>query len=55
MRFIERRTEREVAELLGVARGTVQNDWAFARAWLHREIFGKDLKDEPTNDKEGDE
>ena len=29
---------RETAELLDVATGTVDNRWAFAKAWLRREI-----------------
>lgn len=28
----------EVAAALGVSLATVKNDWAFARAWLHREL-----------------
>jgi RNA polymerase sigma factor (TIGR02999 family) len=30
----------EVAAVLGVSLATVKNDWAFARAWLHRELSG---------------
>ena len=29
-----------IAELLGVSRGTIDRDWRFALAWLHREIEG---------------
>ncbi len=28
----------EIAEVLGIASATVKRDWAFARAWLHREL-----------------
>ncbi len=28
----------ETASALGVSEATVKNDWAFARAWLHREL-----------------
>ena len=28
----------ETAEALGVSTGTAKRDWAYARAWLHREI-----------------
>ncbi|MGD9692801.1 MAG: sigma-70 family RNA polymerase sigma factor [Phycisphaerales bacterium] len=28
----------ETAKTLGVSEATVKNDWAFARAWLHREL-----------------
>jgi RNA polymerase sigma factor (TIGR02999 family) len=32
------RTIQETAELLDISVGTVKNDWAAARAWLHREL-----------------
>jgi len=31
----------ETAQALGVSPRTAQNDWAFARAWLYRELTGK--------------
>ena len=31
-------TESEAAEVLGVAPRTVSRDWAFARAWLLKEL-----------------
>ena len=39
-RFFGGMTETEIAELLGVTTRTVQRDWAKARAWLYREIYG---------------
>jgi RNA polymerase sigma factor (TIGR02999 family) len=39
-------TEIETARFLGVARPTVQRDWAFARRWLYLELFGE--RDETT-------
>jgi DNA-directed RNA polymerase specialized sigma24 family protein len=30
----------EVALALGVSERTVKNDWAFAKAWLERELRG---------------
>lgn len=33
-------TQAESAEVLGVSATTVENDWAFARAWLRRELGG---------------
>lgn len=39
-RFFGGLEEREVAELLGVTTRTVQRDWAGARAWLYKELFG---------------
>lgn len=38
LRFFAGQTIQETAEILGVSPGTVKNDWAFARAWLMREI-----------------
>ena len=32
---------REAASLLGVSHTTVESDWAFARAWIRREIGGE--------------
>jgi RNA polymerase sigma-70 factor, ECF subfamily len=34
-------TIAEIAELLGVAKTTVERDWNFARAWLKREMTGR--------------
>jgi RNA polymerase sigma factor (TIGR02999 family) len=37
----------ETAAALNVSPATVKNDWAFARAWLHRELSkGEEMKDE---------
>lgn len=38
MRFFGGLTEPEIAEVLGVSRTTVADDWAVARAWLSREL-----------------
>jgi RNA polymerase sigma-70 factor (ECF subfamily) len=38
MRFFGGLTMEEIADVLKVALGTVNNDWAFARAWLAREL-----------------
>lgn len=38
LRFFGGLTNEEVAEVLGVSRATVANDWTVARAWLSREI-----------------
>jgi RNA polymerase sigma factor (TIGR02999 family) len=38
LRFFGGLTQDEVAELLGISRGTVAGDWAMARAWLYREL-----------------
>lgn len=35
-------TDVETAQALGVSERTVRNDWALARAWLHRALAGAD-------------
>ncbi|MHC4947839.1 MAG: ECF-type sigma factor, partial [Planctomycetota bacterium] len=40
LRFFGGLTEPEVAEVAGVSRTTVADDWAVARAWLSRELSG---------------
>lgn len=42
LRFFGGLSEEETAQRLGVSLRTVQSDWAFARAWLHR-ILTADL------------
>jgi RNA polymerase sigma factor (TIGR02999 family) len=38
LRFFGGLTNEAVAEALGIARATVSDDWAFARAWLAKEL-----------------
>lgn len=38
LRFYGGLTNEAVAEVLGIARATVADDWAFARAWLAKEL-----------------
>jgi RNA polymerase sigma factor (TIGR02999 family) len=38
LRFFAGMTNEEAAEMLGVTTRTVERDWRFARAWLHREL-----------------
>jgi RNA polymerase sigma-70 factor, ECF subfamily len=40
LRFFGGLSIAETARVLDVSHGTVENDWNFARAWLHREIAG---------------
>lgn len=40
LRFFVGMTNREAAEALGVSEPTVERRWAFARAWLLREMSG---------------
>jgi DNA-directed RNA polymerase specialized sigma24 family protein len=35
-------TNPAIAEVIGVSRGTVDRDWRFALAWLHKEMNGSD-------------
>jgi RNA polymerase sigma-70 factor (ECF subfamily) len=41
LRFFGGLSIDETAQALGVSPRTVQNEWAFARAWLYRELTGK--------------
>ncbi len=38
LRFLGNLTVKEVAELLDVSEGTVENDYRLARAWLRRQL-----------------
>jgi len=38
LRFFVGLTNKEAAEVLGVSEPTIERRWAFARAWLYREI-----------------
>ena len=38
LRFFGGLTIPEAASMLGVSRSTIESDWAFARAWIRREI-----------------
>ncbi len=38
LRYFAGLTVQQVAEVRGVTRRTVGNHWAYARAWLHREV-----------------
>jgi len=40
LRFFGGLTNDEAAEVLGLSRATVENDWAYARAWLRLHIDG---------------
>lgn len=40
LRFFGGLEVREAAEVIGVSHRTVENDWAFARAWLKRQLSG---------------
>lgn len=40
LRFFGGLSIEQTSDVLGVSHGTVENDWRFARAWLHREMQG---------------
>lgn len=40
LKFFAGLGEEEIATALGVTTRTVQRDWAKARAWLYREVYG---------------
>ncbi len=42
LRFFAGLTRQEVADTLEISHGTVANYWTYSRAWLVREIEGKD-------------
>ena len=42
LRFFGGLSMEETAKALGISLRTAQNDWAFARAWLHRELTRED-------------
>lgn len=42
LRYFAGLSVNEVAAALDLSPATVKNDWAFARAWLHREMSGGD-------------
>jgi RNA polymerase sigma factor (TIGR02999 family) len=42
LRFFGGLSMEETAETLGISLRTAHNDWAFARAWLYRELTGGD-------------
>ena len=41
LRFFAGMTVNEVAEVLRISVRTVADDWAYAKAWLHRELVGE--------------
>lgn len=49
MRYFTGLTVKETAEALGVSERTVNLEWRFARAWLHRELSSGDTGVTPTN------
>lgn len=53
LRFVGMMSVAQVAECLGVSERTVKSDWAFARAWLHRELTVLGLKPRTTEDHSG--
>jgi RNA polymerase sigma factor (TIGR02999 family) len=44
LRFVGGLSVEQVAACLGISERTVKSDWAFARAWLHRELTSEGLR-----------
>jgi RNA polymerase sigma factor (TIGR02999 family) len=42
LRYFSGLTIEETAEVLGVSPATIKRDWRMTKAWLHRELSGKD-------------
>jgi RNA polymerase sigma factor (TIGR02999 family) len=42
VRFFGGLSIEEAAKVLGISHATVEREWRFARAWLHREISGRE-------------
>lgn len=40
LRFFSGLTMEQAADALGISVATAYREWAYARAWLHREVFG---------------
>ncbi len=53
LRFVGTLSVPQVAECLEVSERTVKGDWAFARAWLHRELTVLGLKPRATGNHSG--
>ena len=41
LRYFVGMTQDEAARVLGISRGTVNNRWTFARAWLYQALHGE--------------
>jgi RNA polymerase sigma factor (TIGR02999 family) len=44
LRYFVGMTQEEAARVLGVSRGTVNNRWIFARAWLYQALHPEELR-----------
>lgn len=57
LRFVGGLSVEQVSMCLGVSERTVKSDWAFARAWLHRELTSQGLRprsNRPEGEHDGD-
>lgn len=43
LRYFAGLTHRQISQMLGISQRTVDSYWAYARAWLHKEIAGSYL------------
>ena len=53
LRYFGGLTNSEVAELLGISQATVERDWTFAKAWLHRRMTNPEWSDGGTTPPDG--
>jgi len=44
LRYFVGMTQEEAARVLGVSRGTVNNQWTFARAWLYQALHPEEVR-----------
>jgi RNA polymerase sigma factor (TIGR02999 family) len=47
LRYFAGLSIEEAAQLMGISRSTAYEHWAYARAWLHCALLGKDDQDQP--------
>jgi len=50
LRFFGGLSIEETAEVLSISPATVKRDWAVAKAWLYRDLSGREILEEPAGD-----
>jgi RNA polymerase sigma factor (TIGR02999 family) len=50
LRFFAGLSVEETAEVMGISTPTVKREWSSARAWLFRELQGRELQDKSSRD-----
>jgi RNA polymerase sigma factor (TIGR02999 family) len=54
LRYFAGLTMDQAADVLGISSATARRHWAFARAWLHRQISCGDMADQEKSNKKSD-